>query len=104
MQFYNMHNYIYIYRYIYIYIYIYIYGFVYFRYSNTINYIRFMHIVASHIGVHQESLSESTVMGNGTLHVQVSRMQCNDVYVAMSFQSLRNSHLCIDYFDISQYG
>ena len=38
-------------------------------------------------GAHQEHLSESTVMGNVTLHFQVSHMQSTAVYVAISFQS-----------------
>ena len=49
-----------------------------------------MNRVASHnivrvtdTGVHQEPLSESTVMGNVALHARVSHMQCNDVSVAI---------------------
>ena len=38
-------------------------------------------------GARQAPLSESTGMGNVTLHVQVSRMQRNDVSAAISFQS-----------------
>ena len=79
--------------------------------KHDIDYIRFMNSVAfldlasdTDTGVRQEALSESTVVGNVTLHVQVSHTQCNDVSVAISFQSTCKSRFCINDLGTFPYG